>query len=159
MLCFVMLFLIYIYCFFPLFSPVDPEAVDVTVIDYVTDNPSSLSAELPGKPPLWSSQYRPFHYLMLALDFVTVIDCSYSDAYPAFVTCYCTLHAYLKLLSICWLVIHQWPHLVPVAPALSPMARSTGSMSWAQHITSHSLRSMTLQCYYRLPRVIPCIAL
>ena len=41
-----------IYCFFPLFSPVDPETdVDVLVIDYVTDDPSSLSAELSGKPP------------------------------------------------------------------------------------------------------------
>ena len=71
----------YIYCFFPLFSPVDPETiVDATVIDYVSDDPSSLLAELPGKPPLWSSRYRPFHSLMLALDFATVIDCSYSDA-------------------------------------------------------------------------------
>ena len=42
-----------IYYFFPLFSLVDPEtAVDATVIDYVVDDPSSLSAELPGKPPL-----------------------------------------------------------------------------------------------------------
>ena len=42
-----------IYCFFPLFSPVDPETdADVPVIDYVADDPSSLSAELPGKPPL-----------------------------------------------------------------------------------------------------------
>ena len=38
--------------FFPLFSLVDPEtAADATVIDYVDDDPSSLSAELPGKPP------------------------------------------------------------------------------------------------------------
>ena len=52
MLCFVMVCLLYIYCFFPLFSPVDPETVaDVPVIDYVDDDPSSLSAELPGKPP------------------------------------------------------------------------------------------------------------
>ena len=42
-----------IHCFFPLFSSVDPEtAVDAPVIGYVTDNTSSLSAELPGKPPL-----------------------------------------------------------------------------------------------------------
>ena len=67
--------------FLPLFSSVDPETnADAPVIDYVTDDPSSLSAELPGKPPLWSSGYRPFHSLMLALDFATVIDCSYSDA-------------------------------------------------------------------------------
>ena len=48
-----MLCLLYIYCFFSLFSLVDPEtAVDAPVIDYVDDNPSSLSAELPGKLPL-----------------------------------------------------------------------------------------------------------
>jgi hypothetical protein len=40
---------LYIYCFFPLFSPVDPETDAATVFDYVTDDPSSLSAELPGK--------------------------------------------------------------------------------------------------------------
>ena len=70
-----------IYCFSPLFSMVDLEtAADAPVIDYVDDDPSSVSAELPGKPPLWSSRYRPFHYLMLALYFSTVIVCSYSDA-------------------------------------------------------------------------------
>ena len=47
-----MLCLLYIYYFFPLFSPVDPETDAATVIDYVDDDPSSLSAELPGKPPL-----------------------------------------------------------------------------------------------------------
>ena len=41
-----------IYCFFPLFSLVDPETdADAAVIDYVVDDSSSLSAELPGKPP------------------------------------------------------------------------------------------------------------
>ena len=36
----------------PFSSPVDPETVvDVPVIDYVDDDPSSVSAELPGKPP------------------------------------------------------------------------------------------------------------
>ena len=70
-----------IYCFFPLFSPVDFEtdADAAPVIDYVTDDPTFLP-EQPGKPPLWSSRYRPFHSLMLALDFTTVIVCSYSDA-------------------------------------------------------------------------------
>ena len=52
MFCFVMLCFLYIYCFFPLFSPVDPEIDAAPVIDYVDDDPSSLSAELPGKPPL-----------------------------------------------------------------------------------------------------------
>ena len=49
-----MLCLLYIYCFFPLFSPVDPETdVDALVIDYVVDDTFSFSAELPGKetPP------------------------------------------------------------------------------------------------------------
>ena len=46
-----MLCLLYIYCFFPLFSPVDPEiAADALVIDYVDDDPSL--PEQPGKPPL-----------------------------------------------------------------------------------------------------------
>ena len=40
----------YIYCFFPLFSPIDPEADDAPVIDYVDDDPSL--PEQPGKPPL-----------------------------------------------------------------------------------------------------------
>ena len=70
--------LLSIYCFFFLFSPVDPETNAGPVIDYVDDDPSL--PEQPGKPPLWSSQYRPFHSLMLALDFATVIVCSYSDA-------------------------------------------------------------------------------
>ena len=50
MLRFVMLCLLYIYCFFPLFSPVDPETDAARVIDYVTDDPSL--PEQPGKPPL-----------------------------------------------------------------------------------------------------------
>ena len=79
MLCFVMLCLLYIYCFFPLFSPVGPEAADAPVIDYVVDNDPSLP-EQPGKAAFWSSRYRPFRSLMLALDFATVIVCSYSDA-------------------------------------------------------------------------------
>ena len=52
MLCFVILCLLYIYYFFPLFSPVDPETDAAPVIDYADDGTSSLSAELPGKPPL-----------------------------------------------------------------------------------------------------------
>nr|XP_045088826.1 uncharacterized protein LOC109781241 [Aegilops tauschii subsp. strangulata] len=40
-------------CFFPLFSPVDPEtADDAIVINYVDDDPSPLSAELPGNEQL-----------------------------------------------------------------------------------------------------------
>ena len=32
--------MLYIYCFFPLFSPVDPETDAAPVIDYVDDDPS-----------------------------------------------------------------------------------------------------------------------
>ena len=38
--------------FLALFSPVDPETDAAPVIDYVSDDPSSFTAELPGKPPL-----------------------------------------------------------------------------------------------------------
>ena len=44
--------LLYIYCFFPLFSPVDPETDVAPVIDYVDDDTSSFSTELPGKQTL-----------------------------------------------------------------------------------------------------------
>ena len=40
----------YIYCFFPLFSPIDPETDAAPVIDYVDDDPS-LPEQL-VKPPL-----------------------------------------------------------------------------------------------------------
>ena len=53
-----------IYCFFPLFSPVDPETDAAPMIDYVDDT-SSFSAELPGKQtPLEHSDiayFFPFH--------------------------------------------------------------------------------------------------
>ena len=77
-LCFVMLCLLYIYCFFPLFSPVDPETDAAPVIDYVDDDPSL--PEQPGKPPFDHPDVALFLSLMLALDFATVIVCSYSDA-------------------------------------------------------------------------------
>ena len=51
-LCFVMLCLLRIYCFFPLFSPVDYETdVTAATIDYGVDDLSFLP-EQPGKPPL-----------------------------------------------------------------------------------------------------------
>ena len=64
--------------FLPPLLSVDPETDAPPVIDYVDDDPSL--PEQPGKAPFWSSRYRPFHSLMLALDFATVIVCSYSDA-------------------------------------------------------------------------------
>ena len=51
MSCLVVPLFAYIYCFFPLFSPVGPEAADAPVIDYVVDNDPSLPDQ-PGKPPL-----------------------------------------------------------------------------------------------------------
>ena len=45
-----MLCLLYIYCFFPHFSLVDPETDDAPVIDYIDDEP--FLPEQPGKPPL-----------------------------------------------------------------------------------------------------------
>ena len=66
MLRFVMLCLLYIYCFFPLFSPVDPETDAAPVIDYVDDDPSLL--EQPGKPPPLITRYRLFFSILLALE-------------------------------------------------------------------------------------------
>ena len=72
---------LYIYCFFPLFSPVDPETDAAPVIDYITDDPASFSAELPGKQNLLGHSYITHSFFpVLALDFATVIDCSYFDA-------------------------------------------------------------------------------
>ena len=68
MLCLVMHYLLYIYCFFPVFSPVDPETDAATVIDYVTDDPSFLS-EQPGKQTPLSIPVSPISFpLMLALE-------------------------------------------------------------------------------------------
>ena len=56
-----MLCLLYIYCFFPLFSPVDPKTDAAPVIDYVDDDTSSFSAKLPGKQtPLKHSDIAHF---------------------------------------------------------------------------------------------------
>ena len=74
MLCDAML--LYIYCFFPLFSPVDPEtAVDAAVINYVDDDPFFLS-EQPGKPPPLIIPISPILY---------------SHACIRFCYCYCLL--------------------------------------------------------------------
>jgi hypothetical protein len=43
--------LLYIYCFFPLFSLVDPEAADAPVIDYVVDNDPLLARATRQAPP------------------------------------------------------------------------------------------------------------
>jgi hypothetical protein len=65
----------------PLFSPVDPET-DADAAGYVyaaVDQP--LSTELPGKQnPLDYSYIAHSSSPMLALEFATVFDSSYSDA-------------------------------------------------------------------------------
>ena len=68
--------------------PVDSETAVDPVIDYFTVEDSYLSAEQPGKQtPLDHSYIAHSFSPMLALDFATVIDCSYSDAHADFVTC------------------------------------------------------------------------
>ena len=68
MLCFVVLCLLYIYCFFPLFSPVDPEADAALVIDYVDDDPPPYQSNHASKPSL-SILISPISFpLMLALE-------------------------------------------------------------------------------------------
>ena len=63
-----------ISCFFPLFSPVDPEtAADAPVIDYVDDDPPSCLSNQASPPPPWLSRYRPIYTLILALDFATIL--------------------------------------------------------------------------------------
>ena len=64
-----MLCLLYIYYFFPLFSPVDPETDAAPVIDYVDDDTSSFSTELPGKQTPLGIPISPISFpLMLALE-------------------------------------------------------------------------------------------
>ena len=67
MLHFVMLCLLYIYCFFPLFSPVDPETDAAPVIDYVDDDPSL--PEQPGKPPLLIIPISPIPFSRACIRF------------------------------------------------------------------------------------------
>ena len=61
--------LLYIYCFFPPSSPVDPEATagDTAQYDYYVDD-LTPTAELPGKQcPFPSLRYRLSVYIILAL--------------------------------------------------------------------------------------------
>jgi len=110
--------LAYIYCFFPLFSPVDPETDAAPMIDYVDDNTSSFSTELPGKP-------NPLDHFDIAQLFLSHACIRFCYCYwlllfwciACFCTCYCYLPAYPKLLSIGWIVIYQWPPLCPDCPA------------------------------------------
>ena len=58
-----------VYCFFPLFSPVDYEtdAAAGAPTDYVVDDPPYLP-EQPGKPPPLITRYRLFFSILLALE-------------------------------------------------------------------------------------------
>ena len=63
-----MLCLLYIYCFFPLFSLVDYETDTAAAqFDYGVDDPSYLP-EQPGKPPPLITKYRLFSSILLALE-------------------------------------------------------------------------------------------
>ena len=72
----------------PSSSPVDPEIdADACGYDYAADV-QPLAAELSGKQnPLDHSYIAHSISPMLALDFATVFDSSYSDPQPDFVTC------------------------------------------------------------------------
>ena len=75
--------LLYIYCFFPPSSPVDPATtVDATAeYDYYVDDPTPI-VELPGKQnPFPSPRYRLSVYIILALGIAAVATIvSYSAA-------------------------------------------------------------------------------
>ena len=68
LLYFVMLCLLCIHYFFPLFSPVDYETdAAATQFDYGVDD-SSLLPEQPGKPPPLITRYRLLFSILLALE-------------------------------------------------------------------------------------------
>ena len=68
LLYFVMLCLLCIHYFFPLFSPVDYETdAAAAQFDYGVDDPSLLP-EQPGKPPPLITRYRLFYSILLALE-------------------------------------------------------------------------------------------
>ena len=68
LLYFVMLCLLCIHYFFPLFSPVDYETDTAAAqFDYGVDDPSYLP-EQPGKPPPLITRYRLFSSILLALE-------------------------------------------------------------------------------------------
>ena len=72
--------LLCIYCFSPLFSPVDPEIDAAPEYDYTPDV-QPISTELPGKQNPLDHSYIAYSFsLVLALEFATVFVSSYSDA-------------------------------------------------------------------------------
>ena len=78
----VALFAMYLLFLPPPSLPIDPEtADDPPEYNYVVNDPSNFSAELPGKQNPLEHSYIAYSFsLMLALDFATVVDSSYSDA-------------------------------------------------------------------------------
>ena len=97
--------------------------------------PSFLS-EQPGKPPLLIIPILPIPFSHACIRFCYCYWLLLFWCIACFCNCYCYLPAYPKLLSIGWLVIHQWPPLVLVAPASSSVPRSTWSTTRAWHLTS-----------------------
>ena len=80
MSCIVIASVLYMYCFFPLFSPVDPETDGAAGYDYTADDQSLPQSSKASNPPL-SIPILPISFpLILALDFATVLASSYSDA-------------------------------------------------------------------------------
>ena len=63
-----MLCLLYIYCFFSLFSLIyyETDAAAGAPIDYIVDDP--YLPEQPGKPPPLITRYRLFYSILLALE-------------------------------------------------------------------------------------------
>ena len=74
MSCIVIASVFYIYCFFPLFLPVDPETDAAAEYDYTADD-QAFAAEQHGKQPPLSIPISHISFpLILALDFATVLS-------------------------------------------------------------------------------------
>ena len=69
-----------IYCFFPLFSPVDPETNDAPVIDYAAGDTSSFAPELlVMQNPLVLSDIAHFFPSLACIRTAIALYESYSD--------------------------------------------------------------------------------
>ena len=103
---------------------------------------------IPISPIPFSHACIRFYYCNWFLLF-WCIDC--------FCTCYCIVPAYPQLLSIGWLVIHQWTPPCPCCPCfiIDDSINVIDDQSPTPHITSRPFCCSTLQNYQRVPRVIP----
>ena len=80
MSCIVMHLLAFIYCFFPLLSPIDAEA-DAPVGYDNTPNDQRFAVEQQGKKNPFDHLYIAHSFFLgPALNFATVVDSSYSNA-------------------------------------------------------------------------------